>query len=214
MAGGPARAPGPATPPIHLPPPILAVAPGPGPGPSQVGCRGGSRYLEGCWDSLTWKWKGLRFLGFLVSRILGFRVAWFLGFEVSWFQSFKDSMIPYYQIPSSCFLIDIDLTSKIFRMSLDGSSGLSGARLFPTFSNNMKSTILKLPNRIFSKMLWDPSWIFKSILGSPKINNIGVGAQGHVRKSRNQRNEGFEGSHIANRKVISPNWSRIILRSF
>ena len=31
---------------------------------------------------------------------------------------------------------------------------------------------------------------------SPKINHIGFGAQGQVRKSRNHRNEGFEGSHM------------------
>ena len=30
---------------------------------------------------------------------------------------------------------------------------------------------------------------------SPKINNIGLGAQGHVRKSRNHMNEAFEGPH-------------------
>ena len=31
---------------------------------------------------------------------------------------------------------------------------------------------------------------------SPKRNHIGFGARGHVRKSPNRRNEGFEGSHI------------------
>ena len=35
---------------------------------------------------------------------------------------------------------------------------------------------------------------------SPKIINIGFGAQGHVRKSRNHRNEGFEGSHESKSK--------------
>ena len=33
-------------------------------------------------------------------------------------------------------------------------------------------------------------------LTSPKINSIGFGAQGHVRKCRNHRNDGVEGSHI------------------
>ena len=35
---------------------------------------------------------------------------------------------------------------------------------------------------------------------SPKVNHIGFGAQGHVRKSRNHSNEGFEGSHITKSK--------------
>ena len=49
--------------------------------------------------------------------------------------------------------------------------------------------------------------IFQNVWGTPfpnlqqskgsdlKMNNIGVGAQGHVRKSRNHKNEGIEGSH-------------------
>ena len=36
---------------------------------------------------------------------------------------------------------------------------------------------------------------------SPEINNIGFGAQGHVRKSRNHRNEEFEGSAISKSKI-------------
>ena len=35
---------------------------------------------------------------------------------------------------------------------------------------------------------------------SPKINNIGFGAHGHIQKSRNHRNEGFECSHISKSK--------------
>ena len=35
---------------------------------------------------------------------------------------------------------------------------------------------------------------------SPKIEINGFGAQGHVRKSRNRRNEGVEGSHITKSK--------------
>ena len=51
------------------------------------------------------KIKGLRFRGFW---FLGFTVSWFIGFKVSWCQSFKD-------LPNviSCFLIDLDLASKI-----------------------------------------------------------------------------------------------------
>ena len=49
-------------------------------------------------------------------------------------------------------------------------------------------------------MLWDFSWIIWSVLVSPKINEIEFGAQGHVRKSRNHRDEGVEGSHITKSK--------------
>ena len=35
---------------------------------------------------------------------------------------------------------------------------------------------------------------------SPKMNNIGFGAQGYVQKSRNHRDEGFEGSSISKSK--------------
>ena len=42
-----------------------------------VGCRGGSRYVEGIGGSVSW------FVGFLASWLLGF---WFLGFLGSWFQ--------------------------------------------------------------------------------------------------------------------------------
>ena len=38
------------------------------------------------------------------------------------------------------------------------------------------------------------------MLGSPKKNNIGSGAQRHVRKSRDHSNEGFEGSHTSKSK--------------
>ena len=42
-----------------------------------------------------------------------------------------------------------------------------------------------LTHKDASKMIWDFSWIIWSVLVSPKMNNIGFGAQGHVRKSRN-----------------------------
>ena len=61
-----------------------------------VGCRGGSRYVEGVLGFLV-SW----FLAFLVSKLLGFLVVWFLffaflvsskflGFKVSKSQSLKD----------------------------------------------------------------------------------------------------------------------------
>ena len=45
----------------------------------------------------------------------------------------------------------------------------------------------------FSGIVW-------SVWGSPKINNIGVGAQGHVQKSRNSDIEGFEASRMTKSK--------------
>ena len=44
------------------------------------------------------------------------------------------------------------------------------------------------------------SWIIWSVLASLKITNIGFGAQGHVQKCRNHRNEGFEGLPIMKSK--------------
>ena len=35
---------------------------------------------------------------------------------------------------------------------------------------------------------------------SPKIDDIGFGCQGHVRKYQNHRNDGFESSHITKSK--------------
>ena len=87
-----------------------------------MGCRGGSVYVKGV--------LGFWGFGFLVSKILGFLVSKILGVLVSTFQSFKDSTIPYYQISISCFLVDIDRTSKTLKILLDGSLGLFGARLF------------------------------------------------------------------------------------
>ena len=48
-------------------------------------------------------------IGFLVAKILGFLVSWFLGFLVSKFQRFTKKHM-------SCFLDDIDLISKIFKV--------------------------------------------------------------------------------------------------
>ena len=59
--------------------------------------------------------------GFLFVWFLGSKVSWFQSFLAYWcqdffvskFESFKDSMIPYYQIAISYFLMDIDLISMI-----------------------------------------------------------------------------------------------------
>ena len=87
--------------------------------------------------------RGRGVLGFLASWSLGFLVCWFLGllvsrfpgFKVPEFQSFKVSTISCYQISISCFLEDIDLIFKIFKISLDGSAGFSGSRLFQNWQN-------------------------------------------------------------------------------
>ena len=83
----------------------------------------------GCaWKCLEWSaagvgvgmLRGKGFLGFLVSKFLGFKVVWLLGYDVS----------KIYQIRISCLLEDIEPISKIFKILLDGSAGLFGARLF------------------------------------------------------------------------------------
>ena len=50
-------------------------------------------------------------------------------------------------------------------------------------------------------MVWGCVWIIWSVQVSPKINNLGFGAQGHVQKCRNHRNERFEGSPISKSKI-------------
>ena len=83
----------------------------------------------------------LGFYGFVVIWLYGF-ILWFCGLVVSWsvvvwsygfivlwrcgFMVSKN-----YQVSMSCFREDIDPISKIFEISLDGSSGLFGPRLFP-----------------------------------------------------------------------------------
>ena len=94
--------------------------------------------VSGClvqWLLVPW------FLGFLVSKIMSFLFSKFLGSLVSkilgflvWnYQGCKDWMIPYYQMPMSFFVIDVDFTSKNFKIWLDGFSGFVGVRLFQHF---------------------------------------------------------------------------------
>ena len=54
----------------------------------------------------------------------------------------------------------------------------------------------KIPNRLVVIMSWF-LFLFFSVLVSPTIKINGFGAQEHVRKSRNHRDEGIEGSHIS-----------------
>ena len=103
------------------------------PGERVAGCRGGSRYVKGCWGfpnltSLLIYW----FLGF---GFLGFLVSSFQSSLVAWFQRLEDSIIPHYQIPISCFPKDIDAIPNICKILSDGSSGWFGAHLFQKKQN-------------------------------------------------------------------------------
>ena len=65
-------------------------------------------------------------------------------------------------------------------------------------------------NNMFWKMWLDFSWVIVSVLLSPKINNIGFGAHGHVGASRNHENERFESSHISNSQPSKTPWPTLI----
>ena len=75
-----------------------------------VGCRDGSRYVEGCWRFTYLKMK--KFLGFLVSRFLGFFLV---------------------QVAISYSPEDIDPIFKIFKISFNGSAGFAGSGPFCMF---------------------------------------------------------------------------------
>ena len=65
----------------------------------------------------------------------------------------------------------------------------------PACSNFPKfwfSKFMGFPKLIHLGNALECSWVCLSILVSPKINNIGLGAQVHVSKSRNHENEGVE----------------------
>ena len=111
-----------------------------------VGCKGGSRYVEGCWGLLYLKMEkcfGFLVLGFLVSCFL---VYWFIGFKVS----------KIYQISISCFLIDIDHISKLFKILLNGSAGFFGA----TFSKIVNKWIYDFFTfvKIYIFLQYDPGF--------------------------------------------------------
>ena len=63
-----------------------------------------------------------------------------------------------------------------------------------------KIAILKCPTIVFVEMTWDLSWTEWGVLASPKINNTGFGAHGHVQRSRNHRKEVVHGSHTTTTK--------------
>ena len=78
-------------------------------------------------------------------------------------------------------------------------SGFPDTHPFHKFQKNDFQNFEMYRNNNFRKW-FGFSWNFKSIPGSPKINNIGFGAHGHVPKSRKHENEGVEGSHISKSK--------------
>ena len=82
----------------------------------------------------------LRGRGFLVSWFLGCLV---LGFLASWFQSFKDLQIVHFMLSEY-----IGPISKIFKILLDGSSGIP-APVFPKVSKCSAFKKRDLQNIIF-----------------------------------------------------------------
>ena len=115
----------------------------------------------------------LWFLSFLISKFIGFLDSTFLGFwvpKIQWSQITKISCHVFWKM-----LIPYSRCSRSFKMDLHDVS----VPVFPTLEN---------------------SWIIWGILVSPKINNIGFEAQGHVRKPRNHDNEGFSVSPMSKSK--------------
>ena len=91
---------------------------------------------------------------------------------------------------SSCFFIDIDIISALLKILLNDLHHLSA----PGFRKHIK--VLRFQNVEIYKTnnFHKCSRNFLILLGglvSPKINNIGVGARGHVQKSLNHRNDEF-----------------------
>ena len=113
----------------------------------------------------------------MVSWFLGSLVSWFQSVFVSWLQSLK--CVPYNHFV--LFPEKIHPISKIF--------GQKQRRIFESLRRPSCPKLKKTRCSI--------AWCLQNdIMGSPKINNIGLGAQGHVRKSRNHMHAGFNGSPI------------------
>ena len=116
-----------------------------------------------------------------------------------------------YQISISCFQEDMDRIQDF----QDCIKRIGGIVRRPSF----RFSKVWICIFIFIKLIYFENdlnflGLFEVSLGSPKTNNIGFGARGHVQKSRNHRNEGFKVPPQANRTVIRPRWTRINLRSF
>ena len=149
-------------------------------------------------------------LGLLVLKFLGFKVVWPLGFLVSNFQSFEE-------LPDANFMSSGRYYSNVQDLR-EFIERIGGFVLVPIFSKMSKHVDVHkhdtCKRNIFQKRIGILSWIRWSVLGLQNINIIGFGAQGHVRKSWNHRNEGFWVLPWAYRKVIRAKWTRIILRNF
>ena len=89
-------------------------------GTTSVGCKGVSRYVEGCWG-----FPHLKSKKFISSFCIVW--CWFIGFKNPYI--FKNTC---YMLANFDFvlLIDIDLISMILEISLNGSSSFFGACLF------------------------------------------------------------------------------------
>ena len=122
------------------------------------------------------------------------KVSWFLGcwcsvfgfrFFVSWFLGFEVSKI--YQVSISCFLIDIDLISKPFKMFQTNLHHLSA----PVFSKNVIKMLGFRNSEIIRTICFenDPGDFLNSFYVSWFLQ--GFGGSGHVHKFRNHRNESF-----------------------
>ena len=108
----------------------------------------------------------------------------FLGFLASLFKSFKDSRLPKTAFPVfKKILIQYSGSLRNFKTDLHDMS-------VPVFSKTFKMCAFRFQfykNTIREIVFF--GGIIAGLRGSPKKNNIGVGAQGHVQKSRDHRNE-------------------------
>ena len=137
--------------------------------------------MVGCWVPLLENKKG-----FLVSKFQSFRVSNFQSFNISKFQS---STVPKFQ----SFKASTFQKKTIFLIT-------NFQDVWDTHFRNFQNTNCQISRNSVFEMIWDLSSIILNVLVSPKIKIIGSGAQGHVQKSRNHENEGFEGSHITKSK--------------
>ena len=125
----------------------------------------------------------------LASEFRNFLVSQFFGFQTS---TFRKILIPYSRFSRN---LKVDLYD-------------CGCPSFP-FCSKTNFKTLRFISLIFIKMMLDLSWIFRGILGSPKIEIIGFGSYGHVQKSRNHENEGFSVSPRSKSKMKQNNSTEI-----
>ena len=85
------------------------------------------------WESVCLWFNGFLVLWFYGLWFYSLMVLWFYGFMLLWIYGFLVSKL--YQISISCFQEDFDPMSMIFKIALDGSSGIFGTRLFQTCQN-------------------------------------------------------------------------------